>query len=160
MTTRSTTSPFGTTALAALTGSAFALYLFLADMAIPAPAHAQGHYNIGNALVGAVFFSYAPFTAALSPLVAMAMYGTYAYMALMRRLRPGLILFALHYGFAARVTAPFYLYRSPDLIAKTKLQFAELAERPGTMLFSFGPFIVANVWYLARVLLARPTLRA
>jgi len=152
MTVRSTPSSFRTTALAALAGAVFALYLFVADMAIPAPSHAQGHYNIGNALVGALFFSYAPFTAALSPLVAMAMYGTYAYMALAQRRRAGLALLALHYGFAALVTAPFYLHRSPDLIADTSDQFIRLAAQPGTALFVFAPFVIANVWYVLRML--------
>jgi len=151
MTARSTPSPSRTTALAALAGAAFALYLF-ADMAIPAPLHAQGHYNIGNALVCALFFSYAPFAAALSPLVAMAMYGTYAYTALARRRRVGLVLLALHYGFAALVTTPIYLHRSPDLIADTGDQFIRLAAQPGTALFVFAPFVIANVWYVLRML--------
>jgi hypothetical protein len=152
MTVRSTPSPFRTTALAASAGAAFALYLFVADMAIPAPSHAQGHYNIGNALVAALFFSYAPFAAALSPLVAMAMYGTYAYMALARRRRAGLVLLVLHYGVAALVTAPFYLHRSPDLIADTRDQFIQLAAQPGTALFVFAPFVIATVWYVLRML--------
>jgi hypothetical protein len=152
MTARLTPSPFRNTALAALTGAAFALYLFVAYMVIPAPSHAQDHYNIGNALVGALFFSYAPFAAALSPLVAKAMYGTYAYMALARRRCAGLALLALHYGVAALVTAPFYLHRSPDLIADTMDQFIRLAAQPGTALFSFAPFVIANVWYVLRML--------
>lgn len=135
-----------------MAGAAFAFYLFVADMAIPAPPHAQGHYNIGNALVGALFFSYAPFTEALSPLVAMAMYGTYAYTALARRRRAGLVLLALHYGFAALVTAPSYLHRSPDLIADTRAQFTRLVARPGTASFVFAPFVIANVWYVLRML--------
>jgi ABC-type transport system involved in cytochrome c biogenesis permease subunit len=151
MTARSAPGPFRTTALAASTGAAFALYLFVADMAIPAPPHAHGHYNVGNALVGALFFSYAPFTAALSPLVAMAMYGTYAYMALARRRCAGLALLALHYGVAALVTVPFYLHRSPDLIADTRDQFIRLAAQPGTALFVFAPFVIANVWYVLRM---------
>ncbi|MCS0581069.1 hypothetical protein NX784_05655 [Massilia pinisoli] len=151
MTARSTPSPSRTTALAASSGAAFALYLFVADMAIPAPSHAQGHYNIGNALVGALFFSYAPFAAALSPLVAMALYCTYAYTALARRRRVGLVLLALHYGFAALVTTPFYLHRSPDLIVDTRDQFIRLAAQPGTALFVFAPFVIANVWYVLRI---------
>jgi len=90
-------------------------------MVIPAPSHAQGHYNIVNALVGALLFSYAPFAAALSPLVAMAMYGTYAHMALARRRCAG-------------------------------LQCIRLAAQPGTALFSFAPFVIANVWYVLRML--------
>jgi hypothetical protein len=152
MTARSAPGSFRTTALAASAGAVFALYLFVADMAIPAPSHAQGHYNIGNALVGALFFSYAPFAAALSPLVAMAMYGTYAYMALAGRRRAGLVLLALHYGFAALVTAPFYLHRSPDLIADTRDQFNRLAAQPETALFVFAPFVIANIWYVLRML--------
>lgn len=157
MTARSTPGSYHTTALAALAGATFALYLFVADMAIPAPSHAQGHYNIGNALVGGLFFSYAPFTAALSPVVSMAMYGTYAYMALARRRRAGLALLALHYSCAAMVTAPFYLHRSPDLIADTKDQFIRLATRPGTALFVFAPFVIANVWYVLRILRQPPS---
>ncbi|NIA54501.1 hypothetical protein HAV22_12735 [Massilia sp. TW-1] len=156
MATRPTQSPVRTPALAALTGAAFALYLFVADMVIPPPSHAQGHYNIGNALVGALFFSYAPFTAALSPLVAMAMYGTYAYMALARRRCAGLALLALHYGVAALVAAPIYLHRSPGLIADTRDQFIRLAAQPVTALFAFAPFIIANVWYVLRML-SQPT---
>lgn len=159
MTRHPVTDTFRTKVLAALAGSAFALYLFLADIVIPAAGPVSGHYNIGNELVGAVFFSFAPFAAPLSPLVAMAMYSTYAYVALLRRSRPGLILLGLHYGVAVLVTAPVYLHRSPNLMARTKLQLAQLTERPGTMLFSFGPFIVANIWYLSRILFVRSAIR-
>lgn len=66
--------------------------------------------------------------------------------------RAGLILFALHYGFAALVAVPVYLKRSPGLLDATRQQLSLLADRPGTMLLCFAPFVIANLWYLARLL--------
>jgi len=105
----------------------------------------------------AIFFSYAVFTAQVSPLVVIGMYSAYTYIALARRRRIGLILFAAHYGFAGAVAIPFYWYRSPDLFETTRLQIAALGDRPGTVLFSFGPFILANIWYLVRLLTTPPS---
>ena len=143
-----------TRGMSIVAGILFSVYLFLAAIAIPAGTDLPGHYHIGNAIMQAMFFSYAVFTAQLLPLIAMAMYSGYAYIALTRRRRIGLISFAAHYGFAGAVATPFYLYRSPDLFETTRLQMAALGERPATVLFSFGPFILANTWYLARLLTA------
>jgi hypothetical protein len=117
-------------AISSTSGSVFALYLFLAVIAIPAGIDRPGHYNNGNTLVGDVFLSYATLTAPLSPLVAMAMYSTYTYIALVGRRRMGLILFAVHYGFALAVAVPFHLHRFPGLAQETALQFTELMARP------------------------------
>jgi hypothetical protein len=133
-------------------GLAFQLYLFLAMISIPPAAPAAGHYNFGNELVAAVFYSYMPFTWMLSLYVGAIMYGAYAYVALARLRRAGLILFALHYGFAALVAVPVYLERSPGLLEATRQQLSLLADRPGTMLLCFAPFVIANLWYLARLL--------
>lgn len=133
-------------------GLIFQLYLFVAYIAIPAGAHPSSHYNVGNELIGAVFFSYTSFASSLSIDAAAAMYPIYAYVALARLRRIGLILFALHYGFAALVAVPLYLERVPGLLDVTKPQVDRLGDRPGTMLFCFGPFIIANIWYVARLL--------
>ena len=133
-------------------GVIFPLYLFVAYIAIPAGAHPSSHDNVGNELVGAVFFSYMSFVSSLSIYAVPTIYTLYAYVGLARLRRVGLILFALHYGFAALVAVPAYLKSIPGLLDVTKRQMGMLAERPGTILFCFGPFIIANVWYLARLL--------
>jgi len=133
-------------------GLAFQLYLFLAMISIPPAAHTSGHYKVGNELVAAVFYSYMPFTWMLSLHVGAIMYGAYAYVALARLRRAGLILFALHYGFAALVAVPVYLERSPGLFEATRQQLTLLADRSVTMLLCFAPFVIANLWFLARLL--------
>lgn len=133
-------------------GVVFQLYLFVAYIGIPAGANPSSHYNVGNELVGAAFFSYMSFASSLSIYAATAMYTVYAYVALARLRRAGLILFALHYGFAALVAVPLYLKRIPGLLDVTKRQMGMLAEQPGTVLFCFGPFVIANIWYVVRLL--------
>ncbi|KQQ97548.1 hypothetical protein ASF77_06345 [Massilia sp. Leaf139] len=139
--------------IAAVTaGALFAPYLLLAALLIPAGVDGPGHYDIGNALVHAIFFSYAALAAQLGPVVAIAMYSGYVYLALLRRRRLGLMLFAAHYVIAGAVVVPVYLHQWPNLRETTRLQMIVLADRPWTLLFTFGPFVLANVWYLARLL--------
>ncbi len=134
----------------------FAPYLLVAIMTIPAGVARPGHYNIGNNLVAAVFFSYAALTASLAPLVGIVMYSAYAYAALARLRRLGLLLFVIHYAAAFGVVVPYYLSRAPDLITTSHRQWSLLAERPASMLFIFGPFILANLVYLVRLMTSPP----
>ncbi|QNA87916.1 hypothetical protein G4G28_04530 [Massilia sp. Dwa41.01b] len=144
-------------------GCLFTPYLLIAILSIPPAGHMPGHYNMGNNLVAAVFFSYGPITAFLSPLIAVVvsvgMYCVYTYVALAGMRRAGLILFALHYGYALAAGVPMSLHQEPNLIETSRVQLAILASRPGLMLFVFGPFVLANLCYLARLALARPPAR-
>jgi len=139
-------------AIGLVAGSLFAICLYVAAVAIPAATRSTGHYNIGNALLMGVFFSYALFTLHLTAPFGIAMYVGYVYVAVTRKRRIGLILFAAHYLFAALVALPFLLHRDPGLLEKTAIQFAMLRERPLSLLFCLGPFIAANLWYLIRLL--------
>jgi hypothetical protein len=138
--------------IAVLAGLLFAPYLYVVNFAIPIGFPKPGHYNVGNVLVQVLFFSYAPLTLMFAVWTGIGMYVVYAYVALERMRRAGLILFALHYGFAGFVMIPYMLYRSPGLLDDTRLQMAKLLHMPGTMLAVFGPFIFANLWYLVRLL--------
>jgi len=139
-------------AIGLVAGPLFAVCLYVAAVAIPAATRSAGHYNIGNELLMAVFFSYALFTLQLTAPFGIAMYVAYVYVAVARKRRIGLALFAAHYLFATVVALPFFLHRDPGLPGKTAIQFAMLRERPLTLLFCLGPFFVANLWYLIRLL--------
>jgi len=143
-------------AIALVAGSLLAVYLFFAAATIPAPPQVTGHYQIGNALLMAVFFSYALFALHLSVPFGLAMYIGYVYMAVAKKRRAGLILFAAHYLFAAVVALPFLLHRTPGLIENTASQFAVLRARPLHLLLCIGPFLMANLWYLLRLSRAAP----
>jgi len=133
-------------------GALFAAYLYVAALAIPAAGPSPGHYDIGNALLMAVFFSYALFTLHLMVPCGIALYVAYVYVAVARKRRIGLALFAAHYLFAATVAFPVLLHRTPGLLGQSAIQFAILRERPLALLLCVGPFIAANLWYLVRLL--------
>jgi hypothetical protein len=135
----------------ALAGLCFCFYLYLAHLAIPG-GKGPGHYNVGNRIIEALFFSYAIFTYTFQTAVVAAMYITYVYVTYFRRKRAALILFLVHYGIAFFVVVPFQLHRDPGLFSKTKAQAEILLSRPFLSLFCTLPFLVANILYLSTAL--------
>jgi hypothetical protein len=133
-------------------GVLFAAYLYIADAGIPAPRKTDNHYNVGNSLVGAMFFSYSGFAFYFQLCVSILMYIAYSYVALFRLRKIGIRLFFFHYMFAFFVSVPYYICKDADLISDSMIQLRKLYAQPGVFVFCLVPFIVLNLIYLWRVL--------
>lgn len=137
-------------------GALMVAILALGMLIVPAPPGMTGHYNNGNNLVGALFFSYARFGLVLSPLVALAMYAMYAHATIHRKRQRGLWLFVLHYVCAVGLVMPFEVWRNPHLLTDSLAQLSRLQAQPGAFAFSVLPFVLANGLFLWRVSGRRP----
>ena len=122
-----------------MVGCALGLYLYLV---------AWLGVGVGGAtLFIALFVSYWSLLFIFWPVA----YGIYALIAYKRKRKLGLQLIKWHYAIAVCISLWGFIFRDNE-VEKTFKEVHAMADQPLATVFIFGPFLLANAWYLWRLL--------
>lgn len=125
-------------------GCLLGMYLWLGALLMPG---GRPDWGGGSIVIEALFISYGGLLYIFWPVS----YGIYALIAYWRKRVLGLRLFVLHYTIALLISLLGFVFRK-DEIDVTLKQLHIFPEHPLQVVVVFGPFLLANVWYLWRLL--------
>ena len=135
-----------------MTGCLCGTYLVFAGLMLPG---GRPEWGGGSIVVQGLIFSYwgiAIYSGFFGTIVLPAFsYGIYALIAYWRKRELGLRLFALHYAIALLISLLSFVFRN-DEINVTLKQLHIFPEHPFQVAAVLVPFLLANVWYLWRLM--------